>query len=149
MAAVKHASGLKLLLKLGNGATPEVFSTVCSIRATKGVNFEGEENTFNIGDCDEPEAITWLIGEVVGKRITFDGGGVLHTPDLDKFYEWWDGGETKNCKIVLDVPGADGGIVLTGGFKLPAFNVTGNDGDKVQFSASIKSDGPVVKTANT
>lgn len=141
-------SGLKLLLKMGDGALPEVFTAACSITA-KTVNFEGQENTFDIPDCEDPEAISWLVSEMASKRVTIEGSGTLNALDFDDFFVWWDGGEDKNCKVVIDVPNADGGRILSGAFKVPSFQLTGNRGEKMNVSITVASSGPVVKTTNT
>lgn len=146
--AHKNASGLKLLLKMGNGMSPESFAVFCSITA-KTINFEGQENTFDIGDCSDPEAITWLVAEMQSKRVLVDGNGTLNTPDFDTFYTWWDGGESVNCQLVIDVAAADGGRILEGAFKLPKFQLTGEKGAKMNVSISLGSDGPITKTNNT
>ncbi|MFN3585188.1 phage tail tube protein [Phenylobacterium sp.] len=141
-------SGLKLLLKMGDGASPEQFTAACSITA-KTVNFEGQENTFDIPDCNDPEAISWLVSEMASKRVTIEGSGTLNSPDFDSFFDWWDGGQDKNCKVILDVPAVDGGRILSGAFKLPSFQLTGNRGEKANVSISVASSGPVTKTNNT
>ena len=39
MASVK---GIKLVLKVGNGATPEVFTARCSLNAQRGIKFTAD-----------------------------------------------------------------------------------------------------------
>lgn len=149
MAAPDHASGVKLLLKIGDGASPEVFAQPCSINAERGIQFQGEENTFSLPDCDDPEKIAWVVSEIASLRVLASGGGLLNTPDLEDFFTWWKSGATKNCKLIMDVPSAKGGINFRGGFKLPNFEVTGNRGEKTQVSLSLASDGEVTSAANT
>jgi hypothetical protein len=144
----KVVSGLKLLVKKGDGAVPEQFKSFCSVTA-KTIRFEGQENTFDIADCENPDAITWLVSEMASKRVLIDGSGTLNAPDFDEYFEWWDTGVSSNCQIVLDIPAADGGRILAGAFKLPSFDLTGNRGEKVNVNLSIGSDGPVTKTDNT
>jgi hypothetical protein len=150
MAAIKHASGVKLLLKVGDGASPEQFTTYCSINAERGVQFQAGEQTFEIADCPDPEAIAWVTSEITSLRVTFSGAGTLNTPDLEEFFDWWKGGLTKNCQLVLDVPAVDGGLIFEGGFKLPNFEVTGGArGSRASVSISGASDGEVTKSANS
>lgn len=146
--AFKHASGLKLLLKKGDGASPETFTAICSLTA-KTIQHQGTENTFDIPDCSDPEAVSWLVSELQNKRIVVSGNGTLNTPDYDELFEWWDGGEDSNLQLVIDVPAADGGRILEGAFKLPSFEITGNRGEKMNASVTIASSGPVTKTNNT
>lgn len=146
--AFKSASGLKLLLKKGDGASPEQFTAFCSITA-KSLSFEGQENTFDIPDCDDPEALAWMEAEMQSKRVTVQGSGTLNTPDFDEFYEWWDSGEPANCQLVIDVSAANGGRILSGAFLLPRFELTGNRGEKMNVSINLGSTGPLTKTNNS
>lgn len=150
MAPIKHASGVKLLLKVGDGASPEQFTTFCSINADRGVQFQAGEQTFEIADCADPEAVAWVTSEITSLRVAFSGAGTLDTPDLGDFFDWWKAGATKNCQLVLDVPALDGGVIFEGGFKLPSFEVTSSGrGSKVNVSISGASDGEVTKSANS
>lgn len=149
MAAIKHARGVSLLLKIGDGAQPEVFSAPCSINAERGVNFVGEENTTTIPDCADLEAIQWVVSEITSLRVTASGSGVLNTPDLEDYFDWWKSGESRNCKLIMDVPSSAGGIIFSGAFKLPNFELSGNKGEKAQVSLSLASDGEVTSAANT
>lgn len=149
MAAIKYARGTKLLIKFGDGASPEAFAHYCSFITSKSVQFNATENTSTIPDCDDPDAPAWEVSEITAKRITITGSGTLNTPDFDALYEWWDGAESRNAKVVLDVPDADGGFILTAAWKITALEVTGDQGEKVNISATFGSDGAVVKTANT
>jgi hypothetical protein len=146
--AFKSASGVKLLLKIGDGVEgAEAFTAYCSISA-KSISFDGTEATSETPNCPVDDAISWIESEMQSKRVTIEGSGKLNTPDFDKFYDWWDAGESKNCQVVLDVVAADGGRILTGAFKMPKFSLVGNKGEKCEVTISIASDGPVVKTNN-
>lgn len=141
------ASGRKLRLKVGDGESPEEFTAFCSI-TSRSVTYTAKENTFDIPDCDEPDDVMWTESEIMSVRIAVDGSGVLNPLDFDAFFEWWESGESKNCELVLDIDSASGGRILTGPFKLLTMKEDGNDGDKVQISLSLASDGKVVKTNN-
>lgn len=149
MAAVKHVSGVKLLLKVGDGGSPEAFAHYCSINAERGIQFQGEENTFSLPDCSDMDAIAWVVSEIASLRVLANGAGTLNGPDLMFFFEWWKSGESRNCKLVLDVPAADGGVIFSGAFKIPNFEVTANRGEKVNCSISLASDGEVTAADNT
>jgi len=149
MAAVKHARGVKLLLKVGNGASPEVFAAFCSINAARGISFSSTTNDFNIPDCDDPETIAWVAREKDGLSVAVTGAGILNTPDVEEFYDWFVSPESKNCQIVVDVPSVDGGVIFEGAFHLTDFEITGDRGGKMENSLSLASDGEVTVDANT
>ncbi|MFC0633293.1 phage tail tube protein [Brevundimonas balnearis] len=149
MAEVKHARGVKLLIKVGDGADPEVFAAQCSINAERGITFTAGANEQEIPDCADPDAIAWIVREKTNLSVSITGSGVLDTSDVQDFYDWLTGEDTKNVKVVVDVPSADGGVVFTGAFHLTEFSITGNRGEKMQASISLASSGAVTSAANT
>lgn len=148
MAAVKHARGVKLLLKVGDGADPEVFTQQCSINADRGITFTAGANDQEVIDCEDPDAIAWVLREKTNLSASFNGSGLLNTPDLPFFFAFWKDPESRNCKVIVDVPGADGGIIWSGAWHMTEFGVTGNRGEKAQVSIAMASDGEITSAAN-
>lgn len=148
MAAVKHTRGVKLLIKVGDGATPEVFTPMCSINAQRGISFTSTTSDFEIPDCSDPEEIAWAVREKTGLAATITGAGIVNTPDVGDMYDWLISPDPKNCLVVLDVPSADGGVIFAGAFHLTDFELTGDRGGKVETSLTLASDGEVTKAAN-
>lgn len=149
MAAVKHARGVKLVLKVGNGADPEVFTAKCSINAARGISFSATTREFNIPDCSDPDMITWLAREKDSLSVSVTGAGMLNTTDVSDFFDWWKGEDAKNCQVVVDVPSADGGVIFTGAYHLTEFSITGDRGGKQECAITLASDGEVTSAANT
>ena len=51
MAELKHARGVKLLIKIGEGdGPPETFVAFCTINAARSIAGEAATNDFNIPD---------------------------------------------------------------------------------------------------
>lgn len=149
MAEVKHARGVRLLIKLGDGAQPEVFETYCSINAERGITFTAGTNDQDIIDCENPDAVAWVVREKTNLSASITGSGVLNTPDVADFYTWLTSEDPRNVKVIVDVPSTDGGVTFTGRFHLTEFSITGNRGEKMQASISLASDGAVTSAANT
>lgn len=149
MAAVKHARGVKLLLKVGDAGSPEVFTTYCTVNAARGITFTAAANEFNIPDCDDPDLIGWLAREKVSLSVAVTGAGILNTPDVEAFFTWWSSENSQNCQIVVDVLAADGGRIFEGAFHLTEFAITGDRGAKMQCTLTLASDGQVTITDNT
>jgi hypothetical protein len=149
MAAVQHARGVKLLLKVGDGATPEVFTAYCTINAARNIKGTATVNKFNIPDCSDPDLLAWVVAEKVSLEYTVSGAGILNTPDVQAFADWLAAESSKNCQIVVDVPSADGGVIFEGAFHLTDFEITGDRGAKMQANISLTSDGAVTVVANT
>lgn len=149
MAAVQHARGVKLLIKVVDDTSPDVFTAFCTVNAARGITFTSAVNEFNIPDCSDPDLIGWLAREKVSLSIGVTGAGILNTPDVDAFFAWWKSEDSKNCHIVVDVPAADGGIIFEGAFHLTEFAITGDRGGKMEANITLASDGEVTSTANT
>lgn len=149
MTAVKHARGVKLLLKVGNGADPEVFTAYCSINAARGISFSSAMNEVAIPDCTDLDKIAWLAREKTSLSVGITGAGILNTPDVQPMFTWWKSKAPKNCQVVVDVPSVDGGVIFEGLYHLAEFAITGDLGDKQQVSITLASDGEITCEANT
>lgn len=149
MAAVKHARGVKLLLKVGDAASPEVFTARCTINAARGITFSAATNDFNIPECPDDGAVAWLGREKVSLSSTINGAGMLDTDDVDFFFDWLASEDAKNCQMVVDVPAADGGVIFQGAYHLTDFSITGDRGTKMEASITLQSDGEVTSAANS
>lgn len=149
MAAVQHARGVKLLIKVSEENSPTAFSAFCSVNAARGITFTSAVNEFNIPDCDDPDLIGWLAREKVSLSIGLTGAGILNTPDVDPFFDWWSSEDSKQCHVVVDVPAADGGVIFEGAFHLVDFAITGDRGGKMECTITLASDGVVSMVPNT
>ena len=145
---IKHAKGVKLLIKVGDGASPEVFAVTCSINAERGITLSAGTTDTDIPNCEAPEDIAWVLREKINLSAAITGSGLLDTEDVPMFAAWLISPNSKNVKVIVDVPGADGGTVFTGKFHLTEFPITGDRGGKMQTSISLVSDGAVTVTAN-
>jgi predicted secreted protein len=149
MANVKSARGVKLVLKVGDGASPEVFAAKCSINAARGITISSTTNEFPDIDCSDPDAVAFVLTEKVNLSAKITGAGIVNTPDVQDFFDWVISPDSVNCQFVLDVPSADGGVIFEGAFHLTEFAVTGDRGGKVENTISLASDGAVTCVANT
>jgi predicted secreted protein len=149
MAAVQHARGVKLLLKVESQDSPNQYAAFCTINAARGITFTSATNEFNIPDCTDPDLIGWLAREKVSLSVAVTGAGILNTPDVQDFFDWWSSSESRNCQIVVDVVSADGGVIFAGLFHLTEFAITGDRGAKMEATLTLASDGAVTSTPNT
>lgn len=141
MAGVNYTRGVKLVLKVGDGASPEVFTTLCTINAQRGITFNASLRDEVIPDCDDPDLPGWVAREAESFSMQFSGGGMLAKGDVKTLWDWK--GESRNCQVVLDDDSAANVIAFEGAFKLADFELSGARGEKVQASLSLASDGEV------
>lgn len=148
MAAPTTVRGSQLLIKIGDGGSPEAFAHPCTINADRGISFDAEMGENNIPDCDDPEAPAWVGREKRTKSATINGAGILSAADQDIFFDWFDSENGKNVKVYTDIAGASGGRVYTGLFHCSKFEITGNRGEKALCNITLVSDGAVTKANN-
>lgn len=149
MAQAKTARGTKLLIKIGDGGSPsETFAHNCSVNAARSFQLSANTNDTNVPDCDDPDLMAWVEREKVSLSGTVNGAGVLNTPDLEFFFDYVADSDPKNCKIVVDVPGSDGGRVFTGSFLCTDFQISGDRGQKTDMSITLQSTGAITIANN-
>jgi len=146
MTAVKAMNGTKLLIQIGDGASPETFAHDCLINTERGIVFASDENRQIIPDCDNPDDPAWSSLNKDGLTATINGSGMLHTASVEDFFDWFNSDTAKNVRVVINVAGADGGGYWSGAFKLTNFETTGTRNEKATCSVTLGSDGAIVWT---
>lgn len=134
--------GTKLLLKLGNGATPEMFTSPCALNA-KSFGRTATTNDFNVGDCDNPDDPTWVERVKSALSSTITGSGTLAQEFLDRWEDLYEGADSAHVQVILDY--AVGPRTYQGSYHLTTLNITGNDGELCQVEIELQSDGEVAK----
>lgn len=143
MARPTTYSAKKLLIQLGNGATPEVFSAPCGL-TTRGINMSKETNDVTVPDCDDPDLPSWTERDVLSLSGEISGSGILAAEAFATWRNAFLSTNAVNCRIKIDETGANGGGYFYGAFHLTAFNVTGEIGNKIQIEVTFTSDGEIL-----
>lgn len=141
MTAVKTMAGEKLLIQIGNGATPEVFTHPCLINAERGLQISSETTESVVPDCDDPTLPAWKEIFKDGLSIQVTGGGVLHTSDIETYFNWMNTDTAKNVRINFNVSNILGGGYISVPMKLTAFNVTGQRKNDSTVEITLMSHG--------
>ncbi len=143
MAAVKTLNGEKLLIQIGDGATPETFAHDCLINTERGIQFSADMQEFTVPDCLSPDDPAWKETIKDGLSAAVNGAGMTHTSSIETWFNWFKSPDTKNVRIKVDAAGADGGGYWQGAFHCSNFEVTGTRKDKATTSTSLVSSGEV------
>ncbi|MFC0243674.1 phage tail tube protein [Rhodopseudomonas telluris] len=137
MAQPTVLKGTQLLLKVGDGASPEVFAEPCGL-TTKSFDRSAATSTNLIPDCADPEAPAWESTDVSALSCTFSGSGLMARESFDIWNDWFESAEGKNMQIWLGTMGH-----FNGNFVLTSFKLSGQRGNKVQVEVAAKADGAV------
>lgn len=147
MAQIKATRWSKLVLKVGNGASPEVFTPLCSINAARGITFNANTTEDSVPDCDDLEKVQWLIREKVSLSVDVSGSGKVHKADVKKFVDWHGSADPVNCIVVLDDDVAANVIQFQGAYHLNTFSMSGDPGSpSVTGDIALQSTGAVTAT---
>lgn len=144
MAKPTVLPGTKLLLLVGDGASPEIFAEPCGL-TTKSFDLGASTNTTVLPDCTNPEAAAWEATDINALSASGSGTGVMAVESFKTWNDWFLSTEGKNMQIKLDH--ADLGHYL-GFFKLTGFKLAGTRGNKVTVDLSFKNDGEVTWVEN-
>lgn len=123
------ASGRLLRIKVGNGLSPETFSTLAGVQEC-GVS--GEVGEIDITDKDSLGYRTLLAGGI--KSLSLSGSGVTKTNALKLLFL---AGEIINCQMVYE----DTGDMFEGAFQIGSYEDTGATDGAIMFSVEFKSSG--------
>lgn len=129
----------QFLVKVGDGASPEVFTDPCGL-TTRGFTRSANMNDTNVPDCADPDAPSWLGRDVVSYHGAIAGSGVVAKESFQTWEDWWNDGATRNVRIELGNPVEYAWIMPA---KLSDFAVTSERGKRVDMTVSIVSDGAV------
>ena len=125
------------LVKLGDGASPEVFSAPCGL-TTKGFNQTANVQETAVPDCTDPDAPAYIERAVDTISSEISGSGVMATEAFTTWQAWFDSAVSKNCRVY---PKGTAGGWYDGAFILTAFNMTVQRGQKVNVDVTMQCDG--------
>lgn len=144
MAQPTVLPGTKLLILIGNDASPEVFAEPCGL-TTKSFDMNASTNTTLIPDCADPEAPAWEAKDVNSLSAQVSGQGVMAVESFDVWNDWFLSAIGKQCQIKLD--NSELGQ-YEGEFILSAFKLGGTRGQKVTVDITLVNNGAVTWNPN-
>lgn len=136
--------GTKLLILVGDGNSPEMFSEPCGL-TTKSFDLGASTNSTLLPDCDDPSAPAWEAKDVNALSATVSGSGVMAVESFDTWQEWFMSATPRNIQIKLD----DSALgQWEGSFIISALKYGGQRGQKVTIDVTLVNDGAVSWNAN-
>jgi hypothetical protein len=130
--------GSQLFIKVGDGASPEVFAHPCLINTQRGIQFQSQANKTIVPDCDNPDDPAWTLVTKDQLGATINGSGTLNVADVEDYDAWFRSADPKNVEVWLGTKGH-----WAGSFHCTNFNVTGDRGSFAQVTITLESEGVV------
>lgn len=147
MAQATTLSFSKVRIKLGNGASPEVFTAPCGLN-TRGLNRTKNANEIDIPDCDDEDAPAWVGREIRSLDWTISGEGVIAAESFQMWEDFFEGQDSKSVMIEFEFPDSPPGLIqYTGKAHLTSYNMTANRGEKGAVTVELSGDGAIVQIA--
>lgn len=137
--------GTKLLILVGDGNSPEVFSQPCGL-TTRSFDLKASTNSTLIPACDDPELPAWEAKDVNSLSADLSGAGVMATESFDTWNDWFLSATSRNIQIKLDESSLG---QWEGSFILTDFKVGGQRGQKVTIDVTMTNDGAVTWNPNS
>lgn len=139
---IAEIRGTQLMIKIGDAASPEVFSHPCLINTKRGIQFQSSANKVIIPDCDNPDDPAWV--QVIKDQLSasISGAGVLDTADVADYDAWFNSDDAKNVEIWLGAIGK-----WTGSFKLTSWEVNGDRNQNAEVTLTLESHGALAAYA--
>ena len=135
--------GRLMLIKIGDGATPEVFTPLCGLRS-KTLTINNSEIDVTTADCETPGGPLWTEVITGVKRVNVSGNGYFKDEASEtRLNTIVNAAEAiANFQIVVPALGT-----FAGAFMLSSVEYGGEQEDGVTYSLTLASSGPVTFTA--
>lgn len=133
----------KMLIELGDDATPTVYAAPCGF-TSKGATISKNMQEINLPDCTDPDAPTWVGRTVQSQTCTITGDG----PAAAESVPDWDDASMSTDSVPMRVT-IDFGIgtkVIEGKFHVDSEAFAADAGGYVTLAINAVSDGAVTAT---
>lgn len=134
MALTGQVTGRLLLIQIGDGASPEVFSNLCGLQ-TRSFNMSANDVDTTIPDCANPGNTPQKTGVPGIKNRTFSGSGkYVAGANSAAFIAHVTAAEVFNAKVI--VPGLG---TFTGAWYVTDFTFNGEQEGTMGFDATFNA----------
>lgn len=139
---MSQQKGRLLLIKIGDGESPEAFANLCGLK-TRSFNLSANEIDTTVPDCDNPGAAVQKQSEPGIVNRTFSGSGAFVSGATQATLMGHVRGATVfNAQVV--VPGEG---TYAGSWMVSDFEFSGEMEGNMEFSATFTAAGPLTFTA--
>lgn len=127
-----------IYVKIGDGASPEVFTHSCLINTSRGLQMQSNGQDVNVPDCSDPTSPAWRDHLKTGLSATISGSGRLDTAAIALFDAWWRADTAKNVQVWVNTHG-----YWLGAFKCTNFQIEGDpqSGEYITAQVTLESHG--------
>lgn len=144
MAAPVTIKGGKVSVKLGDDASPIVYTAPCGF-TSRSITFSKALNDFSLPDCSDPDKVDWLGRDAVSLSMSVSGEGVLAADAVETWMEAWESVDSVPVEITITFPAAT--HTWTGLMHIESLEVGAPNGQRVTLNVSMQSDGEMTRVS--
>ena len=146
MAQATTIKGGKIAVKLGDGASPEVFSSPCGL-TQRGLTLSKNLNDVTIPDCDDPDKVAWLGRDAASLSMSISGEGVLASESIEAWMDAAESIDSVDVQVDIEFPATT--YTYAGKMHVESFEIGANNGERATITVSMQSDGEMTRTSAT
>ncbi len=135
--------GRALLVKIGDGADPEVFSNLCGLNS-KALTINNSSIDVTTPDCSTPGGALWTETLNGLKNVTVTGDGFFEDSASETRMNTVAMAADNSCNFTVTVPAFG---TYAGAFRIASLEFGGETEGGVTYSLSLESTGAVTFTA--
>lgn len=137
MARISSLKGHEILIKIGDGADPEVFTHPNVINSDRGLEFSADFEAGELVDLADLSAPAVTTQFAKSLSMSISGSGVTHSTDVKEWLDWFKSGDSKNVKIYC------GNTIVTSAVVLSSFKVSGDRLAQATNEVTLMSTGEI------
>ncbi|WP_275790557.1 phage tail tube protein [Pararhizobium gei] len=142
MAEPTTTKGGKIKILLGNDATPIVYGAPCGLTQRSMTISKGLEE-FQLPDCDDPDAISWLGRDATSLSMSVEGETLLAEESVETWVDAAEAEDSIPAKVIWEFPAKT--LTWTGNMHVENFNATGINNRRATATVSMQSDGKMTR----
>lgn len=144
MAQATTIKGGKVRVKIGNDASPIVYTAPCGF-TQKSISLSKNLNEVSIPDCEDPDKVDWIGRDAASLSMSISGEGVLASESIETWLEAWESIDSVPVQVELVFPATT--YTYTGNMHVESLEIGGNNGERATNNVSMQSDGEMVRTS--
>ena len=130
-----------VLIKKGDGASPEVFAQPCLINGSKAIQIIANYSDDIVPDCDNPDNPAQILRNADSISVEISGAGKLHQDDAKTYVDLALGGAAANFQIDVGTAGATGAFRIAAPFVVTNFSIDTERPNTAECTVSLSSSG--------
>ncbi|MDL2202022.1 phage tail tube protein [Brucella sp. RRSP16] len=144
MAQATTIKGGKVRVKIGNDASPIVYTAPCGF-TQKSITLSKNLNEVSIPDCEDPDKVDWIGRDAASLSMSISGEGVLASESVETWLDAWESIDSVPVQVEIVFPAKT--YTYTGKMHVENLEIGANNGERATNNVSLQSDGEMVRTS--